>query len=251
MKQTLAAILAASAHGIVIHAPSGSNFDFGNPKCPCVGVLGMEGTTEVKISSNATADYPADFGARCAAWDNKRNKAFCMPGQKPGADNGWCAEPFCYVDPCNCDLDVPPTKSGSYLPNASYQGKGIWYSYVTCGGKDYWLDAETKKKNQEANGVCEKKPDEKKWGKASCRCVGYEGAPGTVNITLNKKEVQYPTDTGATCESWDAKTHPDCTGDKPADWCKQAWCYVDPCECDLDPDVQLGLSDLEAVNGRP
>ncbi|CAE7632094.1 GST1 [Symbiodinium necroappetens] len=175
-----------------------------------------------------------------------------MEGQDPGADKGWCAEPYCFVDPCNCDLDVPPTLANSYLPDASYQGKGLWYSYVTCGGKDYWMDAETKKQKQEATGVCEKKVDEKKWGKKSCRCVGYDGTPGTVNVTIDKKELKYPADTGATCESWDAKRHPDCAGDKPAGWCKQEWCYVDPCECDLDvPPKTSSYLPSGMVNGKP
>mmetsp|Transcript_304 Transcript_304/g.642 ORF Transcript_304/g.642 Transcript_304/m.642 type:complete len:332 (+) Transcript_304:49-1044(+) len=252
MKQTVAAVLLASARGIVIHAPAGSNFEFGSPKCPCVGVAGLDGTTEVKVSKNMTADFPADFGARCAAWDNKRNGAYCMPGQDPGADKGWCAEPYCFVDPCNCDLDVPPTLANSYLPDASYQGKGLWYSYVTCGGKDYWMDAETKKQKQEAKGICEKKVEEKKWGKEKCRCVGYDGTPGTVNVTIDKKELKYPADTGATCESWDAKRHPDCVGDKPADWCKQEWCYVDPCECELDvPPKTSSYLPSGMVNGKP
>eukprot|EP00439_Symbiodinium_sp_Y106_P022976 s1652_g2.t2 len=207
---------------------------------------------KVKVSKNMTADFPADFGARCAAWDNKRNGAYCMPGQDPGADKGWCAEPYCFVDPCNCDLDVPPTLANSYLPDASYQGKGLWYSYVTCGGKDYWMDAETKKQKQEAKGICEKKVEEKKWGKEKCRCVGYDGTPGTVNVTIDKKELKYPADTGATCESWDAKRHPDCVGDKPADWCKQEWCYVDPCECELDvPPKTSSYLPSGMVNGKP
>ncbi|CAE7250257.1 unnamed protein product, partial [Symbiodinium microadriaticum] len=74
-----------------------------------------------------------------------------------------------------------------YLPDASYQGKGLWYSYVTCGGKDYWMDAETKKQKQEASGICDKTVEEKKWGKEKCRCVGYDGTPGTVNVTIDKK----------------------------------------------------------------
>ena len=33
--------------------------------------------------------------------------------QKPIVeDKGWCAESWCYVDPCNCELDEPATKVG-------------------------------------------------------------------------------------------------------------------------------------------
>ena len=53
-------------------------------------------------------------------------------------------------------------------------------------------------------------------------------------------------------ESWDAKRHPDCAGDKPAGWCKQEWCYVDPCECDLDvPPKTSSYLPSGMVNGKP
>ena len=80
------------------------------------------------------------FAAGGDAWDNDRNNVSCKEGQKPGKDrahaflqfgvalwlllfhwfgslwpslkdNGWCAEQWCYVDPCNCDLDEPATKA--------------------------------------------------------------------------------------------------------------------------------------------
>eukprot|EP00435_Cladocopium_sp_Y103_P033991 s557_g8.t1 len=198
----------------------------GSAKCPCVGLAGLDGTTSVKLDVNTSVDYPGSFAAYCRAWDNDRNNVSCKEGQEPGKDKGWCAESWCYVDPCNCELDEPATK----VPD---DGRGMWYSYKTCGGKDYWMTPEKKKELQAVPKNCSKKVDEKnlwsnlKWGDEKCRCIGYDGAPGSAN------EVPYPAETGASCSAWDEKNHPDCQGAKPAAWCKQAWCYVDPCECSL------------------
>ena len=54
--------------------------------------------------------------------------------------------------------------------------------------------------------------DEKKWGSEKCRCIGYNGAPGQTNVSINGAEVPYPAEAGASCEAWDAKNHPDCLG---------------------------------------
>mmetsp|Transcript_53102 Transcript_53102/g.160887 ORF Transcript_53102/g.160887 Transcript_53102/m.160887 type:complete len:343 (-) Transcript_53102:37-1065(-) len=42
----------------------------------------------------------------------------------------WCREPWCFVDPDNCDLE----KSQSYY----FPGRGLWYSYATCGSSNYF-----------------------------------------------------------------------------------------------------------------
>ena len=53
----------------------------------------------------------------------------------------------------------------------------------------------------------------KKWGNEKCRCIGYDGVPGSTNVTINGEEMPYPADAGASCSAWDAKNHPDCQGD--------------------------------------
>ena len=55
--------------------------------------------------------------------------------------------------------------------------------------------------------------EEKKWGNEKCRCIGYDGVPGSTNVTINGEEMPYPADAGASCSAWDAKNHPDCKGD--------------------------------------
>eukprot|EP00933_Yihiella_yeosuensis_P045347 TRINITY_DN4071_c0_g1_i1.p1 TRINITY_DN4071_c0_g1~~TRINITY_DN4071_c0_g1_i1.p1 ORF type:complete len:409 (-),score=100.58 TRINITY_DN4071_c0_g1_i1:223-1449(-) len=237
-------------------SPMGAEMNFGNSKCPCVGIAGIEGVTIGRISKNTTASFPADLGARCEAWDNGYNTLYCADGGDPGKNNGWCAQPWCYVDPCNCDLDVPPTQSpddSGYLPGASYQGNGMWYSYKTCGGIDFWLDADKKKEQQEQPKTCEEEKDEAVWGNEDCKCIGIAGQAGTTNVTISPGlEMPYPADTGATCQAWDQDRHPDCKKDKPPDWCSQSWCYVDPCSCKIatPPKTSAYLPEAQA-SGLP
>eukprot|EP00435_Cladocopium_sp_Y103_P007149 s624_g2.t1 len=94
--------------------------------------------------------------------------------------------------------------------------------------------------------------DEKKWGSQKCRCIGYDGAPGRSNVSINGAAVPYPAEAGASCEAWDEKNHPDCLGDKPAAWCKMSWCYVDPCECQLEvPPKTSSYLPKGRGNGKP
>eukprot|EP00933_Yihiella_yeosuensis_P023714 TRINITY_DN1845_c1_g1_i1.p1 TRINITY_DN1845_c1_g1~~TRINITY_DN1845_c1_g1_i1.p1 ORF type:complete len:390 (-),score=93.03 TRINITY_DN1845_c1_g1_i1:175-1344(-) len=254
-----AAAMAASPMAAPAAAPEGAlarGFNYGDPKCPCVGLSGLEGVTQGKIAENVTVAFPADLGARCDAWDNGVNPISCLKGQDPGKDNGWCEQPWCYVDPCNCEIDEPATKSpedGGYLPGASYQGNGLWYSYRTCGGIDYWMPPEKKKKQQEEPKTCAEKKDEDTWGDVKCQCVGLAGQNGTTNMTISPGlEIAYPAETGASCDQWDLKRHPDCKGKDPPSWCEQSWCYVDPCNCRISVAPKTSAYLEEAfVNGRP
>lgn len=232
---------------------------YGESKCPCVGFDNVEGTTEVQVGSGKTASYPADLGARCEAWDEGRNPEFCK-GDSP---EPWCKEQWCYVDPCKCDLPVIP-KISAYLPDSKYQGKPVYYSYATCGGEDsytakhhdqacvnqktqgdcgqhakcLWNEKENKCGGKDVVGYCMKPLPVNKWGENNCRCVGIDNQPGTLKMEVGTPEaphsMEYPADTGASCDAWDLKRHPDCKGDDKPGWCYDRWCYVDPCSCDHD-----------------
>jgi len=111
----------------------------GNPKCRCIGFAGVSGTTEITFENaggdrDSKGEYPADFGATCSAWDSNRHPE--CEGDKPPS---WCEANWCYVDPCECDLpdDLVP-KISAYLPDATFTGKNLYYSYETCGSKDTW-----------------------------------------------------------------------------------------------------------------
>jgi len=269
MRAVALSLLAGSANGFehntlalravsLSRQSSVSGAHYGSKKCPCVGFDNVDGKTTVTIDKDTSADYPADLGARCEAWDNKRHPHSCTAeDQDPGKGKGWCAQQWCYVDPCNCDIPVLP-KTSAYLPDSTYQGKPVYYSYATCGGEDLWTKDNHKKAcvNQntqkacdgldkcawdgakcggsEVMGQCAKKLHGFTWGMGSCRCVGIDNQPGSLDVDIGDgKMIAYPADVGATCQAWDLKRHPDCKkaeGDKPK-WCYDQWCYVDPCSC--------------------
>jgi len=224
---------------------------FGTPKCPCVGIEGVNGDLTVSLGGNETASYPADAFASCAAWD-----ADSHPGcQKDKDGASWCHQPWCVIDPCNCEIDIAPKKvTGGYWPDGDLQGMGgYWYSYATCGGKDVWADEDSQKKMTDAPKECDKKVDETKWGDMGCQCIGIAGRLGNVDVKISENvTANYPVDAGATCKAWDMENHPDCQGLHPAPWCEQVWCYVDPCSCAIpvSPKVSSYMTDA-TWSGRP
>merc|ERR1712060_182695 len=110
----------------------------GDPKCQCIGIDGR----------NGTASAPGGFGSRCEAWEQD-NDPKCADENPPE----YCQMAWCYVDPCDCDLDTP-SKPSSYLPDAVHQGRPVHFSYVTCGGEDKWSSAEAKKQAEENKQLC-------------------------------------------------------------------------------------------------
>ena len=72
---------------------------FGNPKCPCIGLSNISGTTVV-VHGTTKVQYPADVGAHCAAWDH---------GQEP-------FEKSEYPRPYNRLQDKLVDKSGQPVP---------------------------------------------------------------------------------------------------------------------------------------
>jgi len=196
--------------------PHAGKLHFGDTRCPCIGFDNVDGTVMVSIElekgdKKVAAQYPKDLGSRCEAWDNKRH-----PECGPGSTKEFCKSPWCYVDSCNCHIDVLPQMSG-YLPEARYAGRPLFYSHATCGSKQDFMV-----KNPE-------------FGSPGCQCVGFHGARGTIDVKVSKGQVaKYPASIGGTCKAWDKDEHPLCTGlEGEPKWCKQRWCYVDACACEL------------------
>lgn len=248
---------------------------YGEKKCPCIGIDNIEGTTDTTLGV-----YPADLGAHCEAWEHDRI-ADCKVANPPS----WCEDSWCYVDPCNCDLEVLP-KTSSAQPDAKYQGKTLYYSYATCGSVDKWTesndaakgacinqkdkatcngnekclwsDSQKKCGGKELMGVCKKPIVDYEWGEVDCRCIGIDGQKGVTNVRISEnpeKHMDYPADVGATCDAWDNNRHPDCQGPNKADWCIMRWCFVDPCKCNLGteapPKQSSYLPEATAAQGRP
>eukprot|EP00445_Apocalathium_hangoei_P004821 CAMPEP_0203861892 /NCGR_PEP_ID=MMETSP0359-20131031/13278_1 /ASSEMBLY_ACC=CAM_ASM_000338 /TAXON_ID=268821 /ORGANISM="Scrippsiella Hangoei, Strain SHTV-5" /LENGTH=366 /DNA_ID=CAMNT_0050779205 /DNA_START=54 /DNA_END=1154 /DNA_ORIENTATION=+ len=208
------------------------NLHFGDSACPCIGFDNIRGETTVVLDDGAEVAYPADLGARCEKWDDGVHSA-CKEGQTPGFGNGWCAQSWCFVDPCNCDIPVMP-KMTKYVPDARFLGKPLYWSYATCGGEDMFSD------------------ELPEIGAAGCRCIGFDNIPGETEIVVPGDDrrpdqvVLYPAEIGGTCKAWDHKVHPECTkGAESPSWCQQRWCYVDPCSCSLKapPKVTTYLPD--------
>eukprot|EP00933_Yihiella_yeosuensis_P021051 TRINITY_DN16752_c0_g3_i1.p1 TRINITY_DN16752_c0_g3~~TRINITY_DN16752_c0_g3_i1.p1 ORF type:complete len:510 (+),score=92.93 TRINITY_DN16752_c0_g3_i1:93-1622(+) len=220
---------------------------FGHPDCPCVGMSNVEGHVDVNLGDSVTTSYPADAFTSCKAWDDGENLNHCMnSSQTPGKGKGWCAQSWCFVDPCNCKIPTAPKKvlEDGYFPGGKYQGKPLYYSYATCGSVDVWASKEKQKELAREPKVCSAKVDTKKWGHNKCKCIGIDGQPGTTNMSLSaSKTAPYESDAGATCGAWDADVHPSCksnngvlsdkTGAPIPGWCKKTWCFVDPCSCNI------------------
>jgi hypothetical protein len=197
---------------------------YGRASCPCVGIDNLEGHATATLKDGTQASYPKDIGARCEAWDKSHHPK--CPG-----DN-WCESKWCYVDPCNCeDVGVLP-KTANYFPGAEYQGKPVHFSYAACDAMDSYTEEKSNRgRFEEIEKTCATHVDVSQWGQEDCRCVGISPQPGTTKVSIDGKKHDFPSETGATCYTWDKDNHPDCSGASPPSWCKQAWCYVDPCKC--------------------
>jgi hypothetical protein len=112
---------------------------WGQEDCRCVGIGPQPGTTTVTLAKGKT-DYSASTGAFCHKWEEKQHPSCKGKGDKAPK---WCSQAWCYVDPCKCKSATPP-KTSSYLPDANYQGKPVYYSYATCGGADHFSAGDKK-----------------------------------------------------------------------------------------------------------
>jgi hypothetical protein len=118
------------------------DYKWGEKQCRCIGIDNQKGNTTMRISKDPEThlDYPADAGATCDAWDMDRH-----PDCKGPNKADWCVHRWCFVDPCSCNLDAPP-KGSIYLPEASFQGRPLFYSYRTCGSEDLYMSKEEQMK---------------------------------------------------------------------------------------------------------
>ena len=111
---------------------AGDNNTFGLSWCPCVGIAGFGANVTVTIDDTKYPYlYTTDLGSSCQAWDAGKYPGSCDGGWANSED--WCSQKWCYVDPDNCKISSGPYES-YYLPDATYHGKSLYYSYVTCNG---------------------------------------------------------------------------------------------------------------------
>lgn len=121
----------------------------GNSNCPCVSVDFPSNATDVSGNvlvefalpggtgtTQVTSAYQRSVGSYCHAWDDGAHPQ-CQGTVKPV----WCSQNWCYVDLCNCNLDVLPTHN-QYVAGTSYDGRTSFYSYRTCGEVDSYSATE-------------------------------------------------------------------------------------------------------------
>lgn len=233
---------------------------YGSGGCPCVGFDNTKGEVQVLISDKVgKRPFPAEAGASCAKWDILGPHPDCEQGtdlnytRKNDKDPSWCFQSWCYVDPCKCDLGTPVVSA--YLPDATYQGHPVYYSYDTCGGKDSYTASSHKTAcvnqkteaactalpkcawngatcaGKEIHGVCSKPGNAAELGAENCRCIGIDKLEGSIEADVGKGKMAFPASYGAQCAAHDQTLHPDCKGADPPEWCGKAWCWIDPCSC--------------------
>merc|ERR1719240_1724364 len=157
--------------GLFLKTPS-----TGHKDCPCVTMPEKPGGTwpTGNKKNGTTVEYSADTGSNCQDWDKQHDDA-CKGDDAPS----WCADKWCWVDPCSCGI-VPEPKRSSYFPNARKDGKPVYYSYATCGATDSFTadnhrnacpnlkteDDCGKAKNSDDTQACH-------WNKDG-KCIGFE-----------------------------------------------------------------------------
>jgi len=106
----------------------------GNAQCPCVNVdlssKTVPGGLKVTIQGTNVV-YPTGLGSACRDWDAGRYPGACTTRNEP-----WCAQKWCYVDPCNCNIAGALPKMATYLTDVQRNGKPLYLSYATCGSSD-------------------------------------------------------------------------------------------------------------------
>jgi len=234
---------------------------YGKDKCKCVGIDNQKGSFSMvdymtpvsKSTPKENISYPIEVGASCGAWEDFKGSKLriCSGDDQPE----WCFQKWCYVDPCSCDLEIPPKPTGSGI---TFQGAPAYWSYDTCGGKNSYSAGQKKAcvnqkeekdcaelskcawdgskcLGKELVGACKAvgKLDEAVHGQDDCRCIGHASKHGIAKMSINDTHVvDYSANVGGKCGAWEQEAHPACKveGKKPG-WCSKKWCWVDPCKC--------------------
>lgn len=227
-------------------------------ECACIDRLSTAGVplvTRTGANGVTTKHYAAgmqnytlhasDFGASCkkhlepaqAACTNLATGEELPDGERAS----WCDEPWCYVDPCTCNLaDVAGGPTVKTWLNERGVNPVMAYSYNNC--KSAGIDSSMFGQSNDFDTV--------KYCDPPCQCqslpttVPRAMAPdGSQHTIAAKKDFRpYPGDFGASCkthlETGDSRCFNLVTGEElpegeRAAWCRDPWCFVDPCTCNL------------------
>eukprot|EP00441_Pelagodinium_beii_P045896 CAMPEP_0197623692 /NCGR_PEP_ID=MMETSP1338-20131121/3653_1 /TAXON_ID=43686 ORGANISM="Pelagodinium beii, Strain RCC1491" /NCGR_SAMPLE_ID=MMETSP1338 /ASSEMBLY_ACC=CAM_ASM_000754 /LENGTH=416 /DNA_ID=CAMNT_0043193749 /DNA_START=64 /DNA_END=1310 /DNA_ORIENTATION=- len=95
------------------------------------------------------------------------------------------------------------------------------------------------------------------YGLKNCPCVGLDHVEGHLAVTYNGKIASYPADLGSHCKEWDdGHTELQCGTDQTPGagngYCKERWCYVDACNCNITVQPKLSTYFPDATwRGKP
>jgi len=259
--------------------------------CPCIGVSGRNGTVFALIDGQ-NVPYPINTGSYCNRWDDHTSTkcmgsnapdldgAWCL--------EKWCFVDPCN---CKLSGAVPHLSTyfqNDPIQNKklyySYEACGEIDVFTQLQNNDACTNKKTStdcfKMSQcswslNNGGSCLGKEltgsecstshlsNALVWGKSECACIGVNWTAGSTEaeLALNFSNpssnatqlVSYPAGIGATCKAWDQDVHPECKGpgSKP-DFCKQKWCFVDPCKCGLKSPPALSTYFPDALwKGHP
>jgi len=119
----------------------------GHRQCKCIGIEGQSGTMVGQAGSQKVS-YPADLGATCESWDLEKH-----PECKGDNKADWCHDRWCFVDPCDCE-DDHVAKQSDHFPGSTFQGKEMFYSYLTCGSEDRYSEKHHSRAQKKQAEVC-------------------------------------------------------------------------------------------------
>lgn len=218
---------------------------YGDMQCPCMAIVNVDGYANMSLpGADAEVDvatYPADFGSTCQAWDVGR-------WEDPDKGPQSYGKKWCFVDPCTCSL--PSSPPDGYLPSATVNGRPVHVSYATCGEVAEVAEVAVAVDSAATEQICAVEPDPLVVGLSGCTCVGIAELLGTRRLYLDGAWVDYPGGAGSSCAAWDENRHPDCSAVDPPAWCRQPWCYVDPCNCGVSSDKATSLPGA-TFQGKP
>lgn len=202
---------------------------YGDKRCPCIGLENLVGTNVVRLNENQSAVYPLDAGSFCEAWDNGIHPD-CRPSGRFGLGGGFCPRSWCFVDPCDCDLEIWPSKASRFAP-VTFHKKPLYFSYETCSSVDVPEESMPEPIYEE---MCEQKV-EGHYGNPNCTCIGFDNLVSVTSVFKKGLPMTFPPNTGSSCQAWDEiydEEH--CKrNENPPEYCSQPYCFVDPCSCSL------------------
>jgi len=234
--------------------------------CPCISQFKIDTSSDPSFPTYHEVNYPANVGTSCKAWDKTSDPA-CGGSPAPG----WCENKWCYVDPCTCGTMAkkssyfPKLKTTSGHPvyysyttckaddaftctsgDATKRACPCHKDEGSCGSGENcrWnagkcIGAELLGCNGGASGMTVAPTEAPAAltgaGKANpeCPCISQSKIDTSTqpNYPVYDNRVKYPANVGTSCKAWDSTADPSCSKSPAPGWCKQEWCYVDPCTC--------------------